>query len=813
MVKALTTAQVIAGEAVSGSYEDRWNDMVNIASVIANRAALLGVTPEQVVSTTQQFNAYNKQMPPGTASLTDMAQQAMDYVAVNGPVNDATFYATPAATKNLPKGLSFETETTGHQYFSDPKMRSIKTSLGDVKPDQFAYAKMVENAPTPQAAPTVESAMAGPYTDNGLTNGVTAMTAPYAKPNVVTSQAMAPTAVDPAYSPSGLLAGDPQTFAGLLSSPAQNNFGDLAAAGPISAPIDGVGATGLLGGIPAQSAQANVGAIGVNPSAENWAGLEAPGAATVSMLNNQSPSERMGIISNPMSAMAQGSDIQRDYVSNPDDKTGRLQGDVAQTADMSRMMAPEGQIASADSALQASINQALSQPDRLAQNSFGDLAAAGAMQSVDPSTNQTTGRLTGNVAQTADPARINAPEGQIASADAALNASIQAALNSPQVPNTDNFGLLAAANPVSAPMNVQATGLLGGLPTEASATVPNQGINSPSFQAIAAQAQQNLAEMQSQPTPTFAAPQIATPTQNSFSDLAAANIANPGLLSGYAEQASVPAGIQAINDVAPVSTGLLSSTPIAAQQVNPTTVNPAAINGYQQLADTALAGGIIGLDGTKTINLNGDLNASNPMLDGTQQTPNFNTVQSDQLSIEGPAKTNIAPAVETQQTQQIASQPTVSQPSATGIAGNAKKGILSGLLNKETAIGGLLGAATLGPVGGVIGGLLGSQAAKNGGLTGLLSGAPMTINNIGTGLANTSAVYGGAPAGTQATASDGQTVTSLGNGKTAVTNKFGVTTVFGPNNTTSSYFGPSLFGGTSHTTGTPGGGGGSGGLL
>jgi hypothetical protein len=42
MVQARTVGQVIAGEAVSGTPEERWADMVNIASVIANRAAALG---------------------------------------------------------------------------------------------------------------------------------------------------------------------------------------------------------------------------------------------------------------------------------------------------------------------------------------------------------------------------------------------------------------------------------------------------------------------------------------------------------------------------------------------------------------------------------------------------------------------------------------------------------------------------------------------------------------------------------------------------------------------------------------------------
>lgn len=800
---ARTPEQVIAAEATyQGGYEGRWNDMVHIASVIANRAEQLGVTTKQVISTQKEFNAYNKAMPPGTSALTEMAKEAMQFVKENGPVTNATFYATPKAVKNLPKGLSYETETLGHVFKSDPKMRSIRTSIGFKAPNKFAYAVNVPNVPVPEDKPMVAQSL-----------------------------------------------------------PTLNSFQDLAAAGPISAPIDGVKASAALGSNPSLAAAANVGAIGVNPTGENWAGLEAPGEAKVSMLNLQSPAERMGIVSNPMSALAQGVNAQRDYVANPSDKTGRLQGNVAQTADparfngdtsqvasadralqdsiartlatpnapnvnnfsslaaaepmgaqmptqqtmtsandinsptglvaamqaqrqisqapalsqgninspagleagiqaqrqmaqaspvsaqvdksgrlvgnvaqtadIGRMMAPEGQIASADAALQSSINQTLSQPNRPATNSFGDLAAAGPVQSIDMAANQKTDRLTGNVAQTADPARINAPNSQIASADAALNASIQSALNSPQIANTDNFSSLAAAGPVSAPMGVQNT-------------VPNQGIKSPEFQSVAAQADQNLASMQSKPTP------VSNPVQQNTEAIAA---------------------------------------------------------GYKQLADTALAGGIIGLDGTKTINLNGDLNASNPMLDGIVSQQVVSTDATAETAKNAPVDTNTE-STDTSSTQKIS---TLSKPSISeGATSDASK--KHSILNGGTIAGGALGALLAGLPGAAIGGLIGNNISKNG-ITNPFSAAPLSINNIGTGLANTSAIYGGAAPGTQATANDGQTVTSLGNGNTAVTNKYGVTTVFGPNNVTASYFGPSL-----STSNTPaadhnsvsGGGGGGG---
>ncbi|MBX9455827.1 MAG: hypothetical protein KL863_07365 [Rhizobium sp.] len=150
---------MIAGEAVSGTPAQRISDMRAIASVIANRAALLGVTPEQVVANTNEFNAYDRALPPGVGEdLVAMAQEQIDYVAENGPVNDRiTFYATPNAVDNLPGGLSYETETTGHQYFSDPQMRSIGTSEGYVQPDRYAYARNPENIPAPGARPAEDA--------------------------------------------------------------------------------------------------------------------------------------------------------------------------------------------------------------------------------------------------------------------------------------------------------------------------------------------------------------------------------------------------------------------------------------------------------------------------------------------------------------------------------------------------------------------------------------------------------------------------------------------------------------------------------
>jgi hypothetical protein len=246
MVRALDPASVIAGEAVSGTPEERWNDMVAIASVIANRAAALGVTPQQVIANTNEFNAYNRQMPAGTPQLVDMAQEALNYVEENGPINNATFYATPAATDNLPSGLLAEGATTGHQYFSDPQNRAIGTSLGYRQPNQYAYAANPENVPTPDQ-PSLMGAT-GAIGQGGVP--VVAVPQGFEQP-------------DPLAAPTGLLgtAPAPSGFAemaaagpmGLLSTPnisqpsgtALNGFSDLAAAGPLggqfASPADRMG--------------------------------------------------------------------------------------------------------------------------------------------------------------------------------------------------------------------------------------------------------------------------------------------------------------------------------------------------------------------------------------------------------------------------------------------------------------------------------------------------------------------------------------------------------------------------------------------
>jgi hypothetical protein len=118
---------VIAGEAVAGDLDD----MTAIASVIENRAAQMGVRPDQVVSVPSEFNAYGKPMPEGNDSEKNLAMvdMAIGYVETYGPTHKATFYATPAKVSGLPAAVReqnlLSAQTSGHKFFEDAKNLGI----------------------------------------------------------------------------------------------------------------------------------------------------------------------------------------------------------------------------------------------------------------------------------------------------------------------------------------------------------------------------------------------------------------------------------------------------------------------------------------------------------------------------------------------------------------------------------------------------------------------------------------------------------------------------------------------------------------
>lgn len=159
---ARTVEDVVLGEATYGTRQERFEDMVAIASVIENRARGLSVTHLDVVADRREFNAYGKALPSGVEKHRDLARKAIEQVQKYGPVHNATFYATPAAAKNLPSGLKSVTETKGHQYFVDPQNRAIRTAQGFRVPDpvniagaapETLYDITPANVPTPSPRP------------------------------------------------------------------------------------------------------------------------------------------------------------------------------------------------------------------------------------------------------------------------------------------------------------------------------------------------------------------------------------------------------------------------------------------------------------------------------------------------------------------------------------------------------------------------------------------------------------------------------------------------------------------------------------
>src|SRR5262245_30144704 len=132
MAVARSPIDTILGEAVSGTPEDRYNDMLHIASVIANRAREKQISIDDVVSQPGQFDAYGKSLPAGAEAYRALAEQAMRQVMSQGPVTRATFYSTPATQKNLPRGLEAVAKTTGHIYNAVKETAAnVRQTVGD----------------------------------------------------------------------------------------------------------------------------------------------------------------------------------------------------------------------------------------------------------------------------------------------------------------------------------------------------------------------------------------------------------------------------------------------------------------------------------------------------------------------------------------------------------------------------------------------------------------------------------------------------------------------------------------------------------
>jgi hypothetical protein len=424
-------------------------------------------------------------------------------------------------------------------------------------------------------------------------------------------------------------------------------------------------------------------------------------------------------------------------------------------------------------------------------------------------------------AQASEFGNINSPAQQ------QMDARVEAALAgmSPYSSVNNSFSALANAGPMAAPVSATPTGILGttpGLMANATATpvqADQTGVLS-GYQPTQAQtpSESALSGILGQSPSLLSSTSLASQTPSLSAISPSAAMFSPSITQAQSFTPSVPASssvpmsnVQFAGDMSMLNSGyhlptanvpsmatdgLFSAPPSVQSIVDPTTVPGSSI---PSLNAPSLPSSVL----STPTNIAQDPALSMPSLD-TISVPDQPTVaaptDTSNVTVQGPATTAAA-------TQQ--------QPSLPGSfpAAPAKAGLLSGALNKGTLAGGLLGGVVAGPVGGILGGLLGNALNKSGGLTGLLGGTAPTQNQIAGGMQNLGGIWGGSfPAGTTATANNGDQVESMGNGWTSVTNQFGVTTSFGPNNITASYFGPSL-NGTSATQGQPGGGGGTGGGL
>ncbi len=270
-MRARTVAQVIAAEAGGKTWAQRLSAMRDVASAIVNRANALGVSPEDVVGVTSEFNAYNKSMPAGTSRLTSLAEQALADVMSGGVTHNGMFYAREYATGNLPKGLKeVKKAVDGHVYFTDPKARAIRTAVGVLPVQKSALPQTVAAIPSPAPRATAQDM-------NALGMKAALGTRDFMSSNMARVAKAAGT--------------PPSTYAARVTTPAPNSYGLLAKAN--SAPSDARMrpdisarmADTLTGGTPANSL---VGGTNADTLAARMSPME-PGA-NIAHLTNSAPS-------------------------------------------------------------------------------------------------------------------------------------------------------------------------------------------------------------------------------------------------------------------------------------------------------------------------------------------------------------------------------------------------------------------------------------------------------------------------------------------------------------------------------------------
>ena len=743
MTRARSVAEVIAGEAVSGTPEQRMADMMAIASVISNRAALLGVTPEQVVANSNEFNAYNRPLPPGVGSdIVAMAQEAVDTVAVNGPTNNATFYATPAAADNLPGALSFETSTDGHQFFSDPLGRAIGTSEGYIQPNQYSYAANIEDVPTPAKNPS-----SIPTENPAFMAG-----APLAEvdPNLALAVPDAITNL-----PAAELA-TAQSFE--RAAPATNPWG--------GAPMPSLTASGVLSGTAPMQAAASTQNNGV------MAGLQSDGYSQMAAAGPMggdyaSPADRFSPSPGIMSGLPNGQQItQADVARGLFNATADGQMDPAFTE---AMMSAENPV------VPMAVETQTFTPEAQATDVASQPADLGSMPDAYAAQRQAPTGL--------NSAEMQAMQGHVAYA--AQKAREDQQLNS--------FPSVLAATPS---LSVPASGVLAGVPgMEAQTAAQVSALNS-GVMANPAMATPNFNQAVNPSLPSLASTPVG-PSQYQMQEIAQAGqipgvIAagmTPSAVTAYADEPASAPAVDAIEaqTVPGITTPSVDALASAEQQAA----------GYQQAAQSLRTAGIMNIGQQPPTDFSGNLPTNFDVLGqdpNVVAAPDLETIEiADQPTvsntIEGPATT---PAVD-QQAQVDAKTAITAPTTTTKTAPTATdKGVMSGLFSKEALGGGVLAGLLGGPMAAPLGVLAGTAIANGGGLTGLLSTPSFSqpTSQIAGGVNNISGIYNGAqPAGTYAVANNGATITAQPGGYSTYTNKYGVTEAVGPDGKISGYFG------------------------
>jgi hypothetical protein len=648
---AKSPAEVIAGEATSGSLQARFQDMLHIASVMVNRATLTGTSLKSVVSAPGQFNAYNAKMPAGTRSLVGLAQAAINQVQKYGAVTDATFYATPAAVDKLPSGLNYETETAGHIYKSDPLNRGIKTAVGTIVPDPSKLsgfqAKMVTTQPvTPEPVNPV-SALENQI---GYVPGLASV-----QPNVVSPISVAAMPNNPVFS-NGMLTGDYPAGFTSTSQPTQNFAQGLA---------DRVvaGQTGIAS--PEQ--------VSMDQSvARQLADMQAARALQAETATSPSLPDANASLSAGMAA-------QRDYA-DPGTQTSRLAGNVAQTADPARMNVSDSTVASVNRALQDAIDRTLATPARQTVSSFPAMAAAAPMAAPADVNAAIAAMQTPNLAASASvplaaalfsPAVAPAQEQAQATPDMTTAMGVTATNDSligtqpgtmgtlatkdfdlgPMMPAANNFADLAAAGPTSIGVPADPNASLGNMASGMQAQRDYMTADPARLGAPSA-----VDQVMATPTSYIDTPSaVQAPSLNTWSDVAAAapvgsytNFTSTSLPTGQSDLATGnfdPSRIAATSAVDKVM-----QTPQSYMDA-PAAIDPSIAAGYQQMADTGYVGGITDLSGNTLVGPTGvatpNYPASNLSLPANTSLLSSSTLESQTPSLSVPSLTSsmLAPSV------------------------------------------------------------------------------------------------------------------------------------------------------------------------